>query len=305
MKKIVLVNLLMLLFTGFITAQSTAIYSVTFDSNWSDAAHPHPTDNFPANAHWSKLVGATHNSSVTFLEMGGIATPGIEDVAELGANTEFFSEINSAIGSGFANTLIDGDGLPTGLGQIVIDEVVTTESYPLLTLVSMIAPSPDWIIAVNSVELLDGGGDWITEIVIDLYPYDAGTDSGTDYNSANADITPHDPISSYQGVSPFSSEKMGTLTISLEEVLSVEDQSLASTSSVYPNPTSNSATVSSKSSLLASVEVYNAIGEKVLSYGAVNRNELVLDTQNLSSGVYLVRLVDVENRETVKKLVRI
>ena len=125
---------------------STATYHVVFESNWSEETHPHPTGNFPSNAHWSKLVGATHSNQVTFLEMGEISSPGIENVAELGSNSVFFSEVNTAINDGTAYSLIDGPGLSSGLGTITIDEIMATNEYPLLSLVSMIAPSPDLLI---------------------------------------------------------------------------------------------------------------------------------------------------------------
>ncbi|MBT8262857.1 MAG: hypothetical protein KJO05_08545 [Bacteroidia bacterium] len=63
-------------------SQSEATYSINYTSTWSETTHPHPGGNFPASAHYSKLVGATHNDQVVFLEMGSLATPGIEDIAE-------------------------------------------------------------------------------------------------------------------------------------------------------------------------------------------------------------------------------
>ena len=114
-----LITLLLVCFSCSLFSQtSSANYTVTFTSNWSEATHPHPSNNFPSNAHWSKLVGASHNENVIFLEMGQHASPGVEDVAELGSNSIFFSEINTAISNGFSNLLIDGDDLPTSLGTI-------------------------------------------------------------------------------------------------------------------------------------------------------------------------------------------
>ena len=48
---------------------------------------------------------------------------------------------------------------------------------PLVTHVSMIAPSPDWFVGVNSLSLLEGGS-FMSSVVIQLFAYDAGTDSG-------------------------------------------------------------------------------------------------------------------------------
>jgi len=298
--------LIAIIFSGTAFSQSSiATYSVTFDSNWTQAAHPHSSGNLPATAHWSKLVGATHNSSITFFEMGGIATQGVENIAETGSNTVFFSEVNNAITAETAYELIDGPGLSTAAGQITINNIMATDEYPLMSLLSMIAPSPDWMIALNSIPLRDGSNEWITEIVIDVYPYDAGTDSGVDYSSPDSDVTPHDPISSLQSITPFSSEIIGTVTISLDDVvLGVNDFDTANTISLYPNPASNNVTVSTANRSLNAVEIYNTLGEKIMDYNTINNNELVINIDGLSSGIYLMRVLDASNRETVKKLVK-
>lgn len=305
MKKYILIALLICVTTWITQAQSsTAKYSVVFESNWSQDTHPHPTGNFPSNAHWSKLVGATHNDQVTFLEMGEISSLGIEDVAELGNNTVFFSEINTAINNGTSNTLIEGPNLGSALGSIVIDEVSTSNDFPLLTLVSMIAPSPDWMIAINSVSLLDEDENWKNEIIIDLYPYDAGTDSGSDYNSSNMDMNPKGPISNLQGIAPFSSEKVGTLTITLEEViLGIEDQDEIKSISIYPNPAQNYITVSNRSAI-NSIEIYSVLGNKVLEKSNLNSLSETIDISHLPSGIYLINTVDTEKRSATKKLVK-
>ncbi|PHS68337.1 MAG: sporulation protein SpoOM [Flavobacterium sp.] len=284
-------------------AQSEATYTVTFTSNWSNGTHP--SNNFPANAHWSKLVGATHNNEVVFLKMGELASPGIEDVSELGSNTLFFSEINTAINNGYSNLLIDGDDLPTPLGDIIINNVITTEEFPLLTLITMIAPSPDWIMGVGSLSLLDEDGEWIDEITMDLYPYDAGTDDGTDYNSSNQNTNPQEVISSLQGVAPFSSEIIGTLTITLENVvLGNNNNQLTENITIYPNPTSNFITISTKENTISAIEIYNVLGKEILKVNTTNSNQLKIDLSDLSSGIYLIKIIDSSGKSTLKKVVK-
>src|SRR6184192_2093621 len=46
-----------------VVSDFTAQYQVVFDATWSQATHP---TNWPANAHWSGLVGGTHNENVHF-----------------------------------------------------------------------------------------------------------------------------------------------------------------------------------------------------------------------------------------------
>lgn len=294
---------LLVLFTTATWAQSTARYSVTFESNWSQAAHPHSSGSLPASAHWSRLVGATHNSDVTFLSMGEAASPGIEDIAELGSNTAFFNEVDLAIGDGFANQAINGPDLDTALGSIVISEIETSTDFPLLTLASMIAPSPDWMIAIGSVSLVDTDGDWITEITIDLYPYDAGTDSGADYSSPNMNTSPAGVITSLQGVTPFSSDIIGTLTITLEEILSVDDFA-ANSLQIQPNPVNNLLTINSGVVGVREFTIYNPIGSAIMNKQLGGVNQTSVDVSELKSGIYLMRIITVDNQVIVRKIVK-
>ena len=302
MDKTFLLLLFLVLFSAHTNGQSEATYSVTFTSNWTQAAHPHPSGNLPGNAHWSKLVGATHNNDVVFVEMGGLATQGVENIAEMGSNAVFFSEVNSAIAANFANAIIDGDDLPSAEGQIVIDEIVTTEDYPLLTLLSMIAPSPDWMIAINSISLRNGS-DWIDEINIDLYPYDAGTDSGVDYTSPDLETDPQESISSLQGVPPFSNEIIGSLNITLTGVLGINDIPQNETV-LFPNPANSTVTISNARTL-QSVTIYNVLGAEILRKTNINAASTQVDISDLSSGIYLIKVSNNSNNESVKRLVKL
>ena len=48
----------------------------------------------------------------------------------------------------------------------------------------MVAPSPDWFVGVSGLPLFENG-QWVEERRIDLVPWDAGTDSGTTFESRN------------------------------------------------------------------------------------------------------------------------
>ncbi len=61
----------------------TATYSVTFTGNWTDESTT-PLNDLPGSAHFTTLIGAIHNSNVTFWQSGGTASPGIEVMAETG-----------------------------------------------------------------------------------------------------------------------------------------------------------------------------------------------------------------------------
>jgi len=287
MKKLILKTTL--LFISLTAFGQTATYDIVFTSNWE--AH----GALPGNAHFTDLVGATHNSDITFLEMGGLATPGIERVAELGSNGVFNSEVTTAIANNDADQYIAGPDLFfNGAGRtITINDLTVSPDYPLISLASMIAPSPDWMIAVNSISLVDTNGDWIPEITLDLYAYDAGTEEGTGYSLNNPATNPHEPISSLQGIAPFSSEKIGTIVFS-QNILSIQDINTQKKDqiTISPNPSNgNISILSGKSNNIEVIEVYNVLGTQVRRYNFKQSNATInLDLSNLDIGVYLVRL---------------
>ena len=49
--------------------------------------------------------------------------------------------------------------------------------------VSKIIPSPDWIVGVSMENLCLANGSWVDSRVVDLYPWDAGTNSGLSYQA--------------------------------------------------------------------------------------------------------------------------
>jgi hypothetical protein len=62
-----------------------------------------------------------------------------------------------------------------------------------VTIVSMVAPSPDWFVGVSGLSLLEGD-DWISERILQLPAWDAGTDSGPSFESPDEDTEPPEPI---------------------------------------------------------------------------------------------------------------
>ena len=197
---------------GSASADSTVRYRATFTSTWSQATHPHSSGSLPSSAHWSVLVGGTHSDAVSFWDVGQFASTGIKDMAERGANAQLRSEISAAIGMGSADAVHEDDEILWDASGTLVMEFDVSSAFDRVTLVTMIAPSPDWFTGVSGQPLRDEEGNWLDEVVVDLYPYDAGTDSGTDYRSPNAPTNPAQPIANGQGAAPFSNEPLGTLT---------------------------------------------------------------------------------------------
>ena len=171
-------------------APATARYRVTFQASWSAASHP---VDFPSSAHFSPLVGGTHTAQVTFWREGALASTGIKDMAERGLTATLVQEINAGIAAGTAQHAFTGAAISTSPGAATADFEIS-QSHPLVTLVSMLAPSPDWFVGVAGLSLFEGG-QWLAERRVELLPWDAGTDSGRTFTSPDLVTAPPAPIS--------------------------------------------------------------------------------------------------------------
>jgi len=303
MKRLVLPAVLAIATMMAATASAQTTYNVRFQSEWSVETHP---SSFPPSPHMSPLIGATHNASYVMWEPGGTATNGIEVMAESGGTTPLRNEINGRIGFGSAHSVIAGGGIGVSPGTSEANFEITA-SHPLVSLVSMIAPSPDWFVGVHGLSLVENG-EWINSLVVDLLPYDSGTDSGANYTSANADTDPAEPITALTE-SPFrvnnQVRRIGTFTFTCMTgcgVVTTETEDPAVTPSgftvgqPYPNPsigTSRIAVDLPKASAFQ-LSVVDLLGRRVWSAGEgrqpAGRHEFVLPTSEWSSGLYMVRV---------------
>ena len=192
-------------------AQSAA-YRVTFEGKWTTAATP---DGVPGGAHFSPLIAAVHNDQVTFWREGGTASTGIESMAEVGGTNALKTDITAA-GSN-AGAIIERIGNIGATATVTADFTVTS-THPLVTLLTMVAPSPDRFVGVSGLTLLDAQGDWLALHTVDLFPYDAGTEEGTEFLLSNAATSPQGTITSIKGTGKFSDEPIASLTFTLQAV---------------------------------------------------------------------------------------
>ncbi len=168
----------------------TAEYTLNFEAAWSSQTHP--TD-FPGNsAHFSGLVGGTHNADVQFWATGELASAGIERVAETGSKTSLINEVENAIDDGDAEFVLSGGAVNISPGSVSMSFNASQE-FDLVTVVTMIAPSPDWFVGVAGADLFVDNA-WVDQLVVQLYPYDAGTDSGPTFTSSNQPTNPPENI---------------------------------------------------------------------------------------------------------------
>ena len=191
-------------------AGASATYTVTFTGAWTAEVTP---GGVPDGAHFSPLIGGVHNADVAFLEAGGKATPGIESMAERGRTATLTEEIEAAGGNALSVLRKESGSGRTEASAFA--SVTVTADHPLITLLSMIAPSPDWFVGVFGLSLLDGEGEWIEALTVDLHPWDAGTEEGDDFSFDNAATAPHGTITSLQGTGRFADVPIATMTFTL------------------------------------------------------------------------------------------
>lgn len=193
----------------FAAPTETAQYRVTFRATWSQSTHP---TQFPTNrAHFSGLIGGVHNNNVSFWGPGQIASDGIEVMSERGGTSPLDSEIQAAINAGTARSIVRGGGIAVSPGNASANFTASLD-HPLLTLVSMVAPSPDWFLGVHDYSLMENG-DWIQERVVQLFSYDAGTDSGNTFITGDINTNPPAPISLITNGPLANGVPLGTFTI--------------------------------------------------------------------------------------------
>jgi len=170
--------------------ESEASYTVTFTMHWNSTDFP--TD-YPSNAHFSPLIGWSHPTTNDFFKVGTTATDGIEDMAETGGTEILKTELEAKIANNEGLDFVLGSGLGSGEGEITV-EVEVDATNPAITLVTMVAPSPDWYVAALNVNLY-AGSNFVDSKTITAAVYDAGTDSGLSFASANSNTDPKVPIS--------------------------------------------------------------------------------------------------------------
>lgn len=250
---------------------------------------------FPANAHWSPLVGVMHDAAASLWEPGGTATAGMEAMAERGQTALLVSEAMAFRAAGHAGDPFVGPDIAVSPGSAVTT-ITATAATPLLTVVTMVAPSPDWF--VGGLDLRAGGA-WASREVV-LFIYDSGTDSGLTYTAANADTQPREPIFLIQ-TEPFlvdgSVRPVGTRFVELLTVTAGEDAAEAAAfalSAPSPNPSRDTAalTLTMDRAQSVTVRVVDALGRivAVVADGPQQAGTLRMqvDTGRLAAGLYSV-----------------
>ena len=172
-----------------------AEYTIVVKSTWTKANHPfeYPSANPISGPHFSGVIGAAHNASYAIFAEGTSPTPGLERLSEQGKHDPLDAEINAATATGTAGPLFSTGPLREFTDSLV-GTVQVDSAHPMVSLVMMIAPSPDWFTGVSSVNLMENGA-WVTSRTLDLLAFDSGGDDGATYKAGDKDNDPKNPTS--------------------------------------------------------------------------------------------------------------
>ena len=167
--------------------QIGAEYSLLFESLWTPNS-PHSGDSFPSSAHFSPPVLITHTSQAQFWAEGQTASEGVESMAEVGGTRQLGLEFSSKQRAHEALAALDGDSFDWDEKQTIT--IAANTHADRLTVLTMIAPSPDWFVGLNGIALRNADGTWKDKITCELVGYDAGTEEGVRWSLSNDDTNP-------------------------------------------------------------------------------------------------------------------
>ena len=158
-----------------------ATYRITFTPNFTDQSHP--TD-YPNNAGFGPMMVVAHSASVNVFREGQAASNGFETYVEEGQTSSLEVELTS-VGDTNLPTVRIGNEINAN-GSDFID-IVVTPNTTRLSFIAKLSPSPDWFVGFDSFDLVNPDDSLVSEIELTLSAFDAGTDAGTTYESANED----------------------------------------------------------------------------------------------------------------------
>lgn len=130
--------------------------------------------NLSSNQPFSPVAAVLHKSGYNGFALGGMASNGLEQLAEGGDNSAFITE------AGANNKVLEsasGVGIITPGGSESL-QVLGLSTKPRLTLASMLVNTNDAFIGLNDVDLSELGRD--ESLVLHARVYDAGTEANSE-----------------------------------------------------------------------------------------------------------------------------
>jgi len=286
---------------------SVVTYRVDVNITWNSESPAWPDE----AAHFSWFGGATHSSKAKFWEVGALASEGMDLLSVTGRTDDLVSEALKQKAIGNAENIIDvqhwfcPDGITHPSCGDLSFEIEVSDEFPLVTLASMLGPSPDWFVGVESLSMVDEDGEFIPSITHELYPYDAGILS--DNSVLIGDCCDREPVSDPQEnihlITEESGETIGPGSLGQIVFTAISPMTTSTTSEllnseveIYPNPVSEVLHIETKSTLDFQVAIFDLKGS--LLYMESNKSSI--DVTQFQHGTYFLEITD---RKTKNKFI--
>lgn len=174
--------------TGAWAQEEQAVYRVSVAFDWQGSA----ADGHPANPHWSRLIAVAHSSRYGLFRDGDTASSGLALVATNGRVSVLEAELAEARRRGRAGMPVVIPGLAEGQGTFAFDLAVDAK-LSRVSFATMLAPSPDWFSGASGV-VLRVDDSWVDAVEVPLWVWDAGADSGADFEGPNDETQPRQSV---------------------------------------------------------------------------------------------------------------
>jgi len=180
---------------SYVPSSQNVKYGCIFENLFNKERHP---DSFPSNnlvIHWTKPLITSHDISYSMWKEGELASPAVEKVTESGGNADIIKELQDR-GESYD---VSYDKYLYAINQLINFEKIEMNGFKrYLSAISKLAPSPDWFSGFHDFDCVNPGSDtWYEEFVLAVYPYDAGTEEGDDYDAVNNPTNPPQPITQF------------------------------------------------------------------------------------------------------------
>ena len=168
--------------------RGSAMYKVTF-SNFLSKTGPFRNIVPRGGLVFSPMIGVTHSPRVSLFRRGRPVSRAVQQVCENGRNIRLLRLARTLRRSRRVASIAHTRG-PVRPRKVGYLKLRATCRNRYLSVITMIAPSPDWVVQINNMPLWRGG-KFIKGARGRLVAYDCGTDSGrefTDPSNLSLDI---------------------------------------------------------------------------------------------------------------------
>ncbi|KAK3724689.1 hypothetical protein RRG08_041170 [Elysia crispata] len=181
-----------------------AMYTVEFQGMWSRNTHPKgfPDEKNSFQLHWSNLVGASHSNDYRVWEYGQFSSRAVKEVCEYGSSRSLENELKE--NSEKIRTVVKTEQLwgPKRILEPLNAVYTVNKKKHLLSLITMVGPSPDWCLGISGESMCGANCTWKDTVEVDLYPWDAGTDSRVTYLGRKMPTVPAERIHRLTNTNP-------------------------------------------------------------------------------------------------------